>query len=156
MKHLNTRNRPVPSALRDAGPETAEERETRNKEAFRRSLNTLLKIASEDMALADLLCKKVADHFGQRDGLRTMMMGRLRADAHGKKRGPKPNRIGDIVLLTEYHMLGKTERRPDVLELLAKMRGVTVRRIEKRITEARKRLSRDEKKEISGKYIHPT
>lgn len=151
MKHLNTRNRPVPSALRDVEPETAEERETRNKESFRRTLNTLLKIASEDVALADELCKKIADHFGREDDLRTMMMGRLRADAHGKKRGPKPSRIGDIVLLTEYQMLRKAERRPDVLEIIAKHRGVTVKRIERRITDARKRLSRAEMKEISGK-----
>jgi len=142
---------PVPTVLSDAGSLTEGERRHLAEEWLKRNMDVLFSYADYNPSFAEELCKKVADRYGQDDHLSALLLKRLRTDRRGKPTARRKTwtRGRYFVLLLHYQALLKFgENRDDVLTKLAEQEKLTgdnkSKKIEQKITQARKMISQDE------------
>nr|SPS06674.1 protein of unknown function [Candidatus Nitrotoga fabula] len=155
----------VKTILGDAEPLSEEEirnlivwQEKQIEEWAIKKLDQLLEYGDRYPSIAEQLCKKVADKYGEDDQLSALLIRRLRIDRTGK---PKVKRkrwtcSSYLVLLTHYYALLQHDMpRQDVLEKLADMEKLNgenrAKKIEGKITEARKQV----KEKDLPDFCHP-
>ena len=104
-------------------------------------LEQIFTFADYDPQLAMRVGKTVADHFGPRDDVARMMLGRLRVDREGKKRGARKVESEWLLAFTLFqynmHLLEGTEKR-EAKEKLQRLERVGKRSVENRLSRARK------------------
>ena len=120
-------------------PRTPEQRAKWAEEWSDWAVEHLLALGEYYPKVAERVCKKVADAFGQDDKLGPVMMKRLKLDRQGKtKKRAKKWTYGRLYqLLLEYSVQVQDGRLP-ALRMLAEKHGVSPREIEERISEARR------------------
>lgn len=156
---LNPRFPVRTTILGDAASVTEVEKVRFADEWAKRSLEVLLAYADYHSSFAKHLCEKVADKYGPNDDLSAVLLHRLRIDRKGKPKARRKTwtRARYFVLLVHYQALMEFRKnreevefgknREEVLTMLAKqedIRNVDLKKIEEKITEARKQISQDE------------
>jgi len=145
MASSNNKNGAITWIGKELPPPTKEEEAyvkesiiKQRNEWFKNKLPVLLEVAATDAKLAKLLCRTVVAHFGSDPVLGPMMKKGIGVERKGNKKGAKPlDRLSKLVLLHEYAAMVPTNGRGDTLKWLADKHVVTVKAIEKRITNAR-------------------
>lgn len=141
-------------------PLTPQEQKAANaasRAAGQKVLRRWLTFAAADQEFATWLCRSVADAFGDDDRLGPLMLKRLQAQRRGKpKRRPRKWTPALYhALLVKYEVLKAIVGRDTALRDCAKSFGLTAnkdlttRKIEERITEARKKVSPKDQREIA-------
>ena len=141
---------PLKTALNTGRSLTDEEKKEAAKEWAEQTLNALITYADFDNSFAKQLCIIIADTYGSDDILSSTLLSRMRIDRKGKKRGA-PKKWDDAryrELLMFYNIsINQGEPRQKVLSILAKREEFTGiganKRIEKKITEARKAIDQE-------------
>ncbi len=134
----------------------------RVRERADQALRELLKYSEMDSDFAKSLCMSVAIKYGHDDKLGNLMLSSIRIDRTGSPR-KTPRKWSDAryqVLLEHYHWACKIWGRNQALVKLAEMEGLSgdnaAKKIEDRITKARKKFSEEEIAEFMAPHYSAT